>query len=85
MICDGKRIDITQNLSDALTNIVAIGIDGWLWIDALCINQADFEERSSQVLLMGNIYSSASEVLIWLGLPRPGIEDLVWAITEFAG
>jgi hypothetical protein len=83
MICDGKRIDITQNLSDALTNIVAIGIDGWLWIDALCINQADFEERSSQVLLMGNIYSSASEVLIWLGLSRPGIEDLVWAVTEF--
>jgi len=83
MICDGKRINITQNLSDALTNIVAIGIDGWLWIDALCINQADFEERNSQVLLMGNIYSSASEVLIWLGLPRPGIEDLVWAVTEF--
>jgi hypothetical protein len=83
MICDGKRINITQNLSDALTNIVALGIDGWLWVDALCIDQADFEERNSQVLLMGNIYSSASEVLIWLGLPRPGIEDLVWAITEF--
>ena len=83
MICDGKRINITQNLSDALINIVAIGIDGWLWIDALCINQRDFEERNSQVLLMGNIYTSASEVLIWLGLPRPGIEDLVWAITEF--
>jgi hypothetical protein len=83
MICDGKRINITQNLWDALTNIVAIGIDGWLWIDALCINQADFQERNSQVLLMGNIYSSASEVLIWLGLSRPGIEDLVWAITEF--
>jgi hypothetical protein len=83
IICGGKRFNITRNLSNALTNIVAIGIDGWLWIDALCINQADFEERNSQVLLMGNIYSSAFEVLIWLGRPRPGIKDLLWAITEF--
>ena len=38
-----------------------------LWIDALCINQADIMERNSQVLLMGQIYSSCSECFIWLG------------------
>jgi hypothetical protein len=29
----------------------------WLWIDALCINQADFDERALQVRLMGQIYT----------------------------
>jgi hypothetical protein len=36
------------------------------WIDALCINQGDPQERSSQVLQMKTIYSRASHVLIWL-------------------
>lgn len=36
------------------------------WIDALCINQGDPQERSSQVLRMKTIYSRASHVLIWL-------------------
>lgn len=36
------------------------------WIDALCINQRDTRERSSQVLQMKDIYSRASNVLIWL-------------------
>lgn len=28
----------------------------YIWVDALCINQSDFQERSSQILLMGRIY-----------------------------
>lgn len=38
-----------------------------LWADALCINQADVEERSSQVRKMGDIYSHAKKVIVWLG------------------
>jgi hypothetical protein len=38
-----------------------------LWIDAICINQADLVERASQVQMMGQLYSSAPEVLVWLG------------------
>lgn len=37
------------------------------WIDALCIDQQDLQERNHQITLMGKIYSSAIEVLIWLG------------------
>lgn len=39
----------------------------WIWIDALCINQNDIEERNHQVHLMGQIYAKATEVLVWLG------------------
>lgn len=38
-----------------------------LWVDALCINQTDTSERNDQVQLMGEIFSKAVRVIIWLG------------------
>ncbi|KAK4129670.1 hypothetical protein N657DRAFT_677257 [Parathielavia appendiculata] len=38
-----------------------------LWVDALCINQADLDERASQVLLLQRVYHNADEVCMWLG------------------
>ncbi|KAH7150532.1 heterokaryon incompatibility protein-domain-containing protein [Dactylonectria estremocensis] len=38
-----------------------------LWIDQLCIDQENMEERGSQVQLMGSIYKSASRTIIYLG------------------
>ncbi|KAI9738701.1 MAG: hypothetical protein M1834_008206 [Cirrosporium novae-zelandiae] len=37
------------------------------WIDAICINQGDTEERNAQVRLMKDIYIRSELVLIWLG------------------
>jgi hypothetical protein len=37
-----------------------------IWIDSLCINQDDDEEKASQVQLMGNIYSQAYFVSVML-------------------
>jgi hypothetical protein len=42
-----------------------------LWIDAICINQNDVEEKSSQVPMMGLIYETATTVIIWIP-PLPG-------------
>jgi len=38
-----------------------------LWVDAICINQKDKMEVSSQVSLMSFIYSRAQTVVAWLG------------------
>lgn len=38
-----------------------------IWIDAICINQADLEERSHQVRVMDQIYRKAAHTIIWLG------------------
>jgi hypothetical protein len=38
-----------------------------IWIDAVTINQEDIDEKNKQVALMGDIYSHASEVIMWLG------------------
>ena len=38
-----------------------------LWVDAICINQEDIEERNLQVRQMFDIYKYALRVLLWLG------------------
>jgi Heterokaryon incompatibility protein (HET) len=40
---------------------------GYLWADAICINQDDDRERAEQVGIMRNIYTHAKSVLVWLG------------------
>lgn len=41
--------------------------DRILWIDAICINQKDKEERSYQVSMMSLVYTRALQVCVWLG------------------
>jgi len=43
------------------------GVDSRIWIDAICIDQTNIEERNSQVAMMGRIYSASSYTLGWLG------------------
>lgn len=40
----------------------------WVFVDAVCINQDDLDEKSSQVQLMGDIYRRADRVLAWMGV-----------------
>jgi hypothetical protein len=47
------------------------------WVDALCINQKDAEERDEQVRRMKSIYRDAERVVIWLGdYEEPGDKRL---------
>ena len=41
----------------------------YLWVDAICINQNNDQERNSQVRLMDQTYRDALVVSVWLGLP----------------
>lgn len=38
-----------------------------LWIDAICIDQSNLCEKIHQIRLFGDIYSSAEQVVAWLG------------------
>lgn len=44
-----------------------IGQSTKTWIDAICINQQDLQEKNEQVAVMDRIYSQAAFVTIWLG------------------
>ncbi|KAF2489606.1 hypothetical protein BU16DRAFT_424386, partial [Lophium mytilinum] len=61
-----QSVPITKNLHDVLHRLRSAD-PRVLWIDQLCINQTDISERSSQVQLMGTIYTHASRVIMWLG------------------
>jgi hypothetical protein len=67
-IClDSHLRHVTTNLEAALRRLRHRDRPRCLWVDALCINQADDIEKSHQVNLMKEIYSNAAEVLLWLG------------------
>jgi hypothetical protein len=75
MVVDGKRLQVQANLEAALRvlqfkNPIKTGYR--IWIDALCINEGDREEKSQEVGRMRLIYELAADVVVWLG---PEAED----------
>lgn len=64
---DGKVLRIMPNLYEALLALRLESRPRRLWVDAICINQCDTDERNQQVALMGDIYRNACRVLVWLG------------------
>lgn len=52
------------------------------WADAICMNQADAQERSSQVQLMYNIFSQAKMVISWLGADGTGDLEIAFALLN---
>ncbi|KAH7400339.1 heterokaryon incompatibility protein-domain-containing protein [Cadophora sp. MPI-SDFR-AT-0126] len=65
---NGTRVEVRKNLALALVHLRHTSEERVLWIDAICINQADLEERNRQVELMAYIYARAKRVLVWLGI-----------------
>ncbi|KAF7913367.1 uncharacterized protein EAE98_011592 [Botrytis deweyae] len=63
----GNPRSITTNLHAALRHLRLPDRKRSVWIDQLCVNQDDNEERLSQVHLMHNVYSQCSRCLAWLG------------------
>lgn len=62
-----EKIPITRNLEQALVRLRSVEDVKVLWIDQVCINQDDLQERCSQVSYMGTIYSTAFQVSVWIG------------------
>ncbi|KAF3049877.1 hypothetical protein E8E11_000629 [Didymella keratinophila] len=69
-IVGGVPVFIKQNLDDALRHFRKHHPFSSLWVDALCINQADLDERASQVGMMFYIYRLADGIFAWLGRPK---------------
>jgi len=71
---DGITIPARENLFQLLRHLRQPHSSLVLWIDALCIDQSSIPEKNIQVPLMGQIYSSAKSVFVWLGLHADGSE-----------
>ena len=65
-----RTIQVTKSCYDACKEYADHGETGQtIWIDQLCIDQDNLDERGRQVEMMAEIYRQAAEVSIWLGDP----------------
>lgn len=67
VLVNGKVARVTQNLYDALIALRLPSKCRIIWVDALCINQQDDQEKGRQVDLMSIIYRRSSYAIGWLG------------------
>ncbi|KAL2063909.1 hypothetical protein VTL71DRAFT_4403 [Oculimacula yallundae] len=67
IILDGRPLTVTAGLARALHCFRQPKDKCLLWIDAICINQSDEEEKSHQVQLMFDIYRNSKAVRAWIG------------------
>ena len=67
MRCNGCIIPITWNLYVALQRLRSSTEDRHIWADAICIDQLNVHEVSTQVVGMSLVFRSALQVLAWLG------------------
>ncbi|KAK2759641.1 heterokaryon incompatibility protein [Colletotrichum kahawae] len=67
ILIDEHNVPITTNLHSALVHLRDSSEARTLWVDALCIDQSTHGERNQQVMIMGDIYKSARQVVVWLG------------------
>lgn len=68
----GERpLRVTRSAWQALRGLRQQFAPLMIWIDAICIDQKNAGEKARQIPLMGQIYSYATRVYIWLG---PGSE-----------
>ena len=62
-----STFQIGSNLNCALRHLRYADKPRTMWVDAICINQKNHEERDAQVKRMKHVYSLASRVVVWLG------------------
>ena len=63
---NGYTLFIPQNAFHVLHDMSSTLMPRLIWIDTICMNQGDMQERSEQVQIMADIYSSARLVTIWM-------------------
>jgi hypothetical protein len=70
IVVNGNRKEVSKNLEAALGTLrglqeTRLGMS--YWVDSLCIDQGNVEERNAQVKRMREIYGRARSVIVWLG------------------
>jgi hypothetical protein len=67
ILVNGTEVPVTINLHVALEHLRRETSEVVLWVDALCINQTDNDEKSGQLNMMTEIYACAKNTRVWLG------------------
>ncbi|KAH8593084.1 heterokaryon incompatibility protein-domain-containing protein, partial [Bisporella sp. PMI_857] len=79
------KFSVTRNLFEALKSLQSrLSDELRLWVDAVCINQGDLDERSQQVKMMCHIYAQADIVAAFMGPLEDGVSLGYQLITVLA-
>lgn len=81
---DGEVQLLSKNLWHFLRHARQIPeyFQGWLWVDALSIDQDNLQERANQVKIMATIFWGAQRVIVWLGTASNGSDIAMKSLEE---
>lgn len=79
-----SALSVTASLDAALRQLRHPSESRRLWVDALCINQQDLDERATQVVRIGRIFGAAWRVVVWLG-PSSVDSQLAFETLSYLG
>jgi hypothetical protein len=77
---DDQELAVTQNLYTALLRLRDHGIPRTIWVDAVCIDQYNKDEKGHQIRVMPAIYAKASRVIVWLGAAQDDSDQALESI-----
>lgn len=77
---NGHNFSITRELEVTLRHLRTASVERVVWIDAICINQADKAELTWHMSCMREVYAGAEGTFIWLGEGSPQSD---YAIEHF--
>lgn len=80
--CNDQELRVHHNLHVAFPFLARRDSQLPIWIDAVCINQVDDDEKSEQISMMRRVYEGASTVWVWLGRGNECSGDLISKLHE---
>ncbi|KAK0622609.1 heterokaryon incompatibility protein-domain-containing protein, partial [Immersiella caudata] len=72
ILVNNVKLLVRQNLNLALAKLRQERPEAWIWVDAICIDQAHDDEKSWEVNRMRDVFQKAETVFHWLG---PAADD----------
>jgi hypothetical protein len=84
LCCGSAQLPISRNCRDGLRRLRSLYGGLTIWVDAICIDQSNVREKIQQVKLMGQVYTWADVVYIWLGPGTKSISRIIDLIKTAA-
>jgi Heterokaryon incompatibility protein (HET) len=92
LLADKGLLSVTENCYQGLLHVRSRWCTMPIWVDAICINQADNSERNVQVALMKETFERAGTTFVWLGAGNERsdyamqwIADATWELSALRG
>jgi hypothetical protein len=92
LVIDQHAYSVSSNVEQALRQLRHADEDTYVWVDQICIDQGNDDEKTHQVQQMKYIYKEAQLVVAWLGPTANGSDlllrhldrmgDAIWADDE---